>query len=75
MICPYCFDEGERSRVTLISSQKTLMAFSPTWDEDGKLTADPNTVKTTYQCSRGHHWVEKYRGGQFISRGRYSEPG
>jgi hypothetical protein len=72
MICPYCFDEGERSRVTLISSQKTLMAFSPTWDEDGKLAADPNTVKTTYQCSRGHHWVEKYRAGQFISRGRYS---
>jgi hypothetical protein len=61
MKCPWCVAEGERSRLTPQGSARTLMGWSPYYDEDGKYhTHDPNNASPLYLCSRGHRWVAGY---------------
>lgn len=59
MKCPECVAEGERSRVGMEGTTRTLMPTQTFWDEDGVLHMhDPNVATTTYSCSRGHRWRE-----------------
>lgn len=58
--CPECGDDEEYSVRTKTSS-KTLMAGpSGVYDEEGNYhpPIDPNKIKTTYECSNGHTWLE-----------------
>lgn len=62
--CPVCAAEGQRSRMSLGGSSRTLMTTQTFYDEDGKLVVrDPNTTTTQWSCSRGHHGVMNARSG------------
>lgn len=57
MKCPECVAEGERSTIEIGDSIRTLMFTHDYFDEDGRFHHhDPNTITTSYYCSRGHRW-------------------
>jgi hypothetical protein len=60
MKCPECVQNNQKSRVAVGGSTRTLLGFTPFYDEDGNYhNHDPNTTSTQYSCSNGHTWVEK----------------
>lgn len=60
MKCPTCVEENEKSTVNVGGSTRTLMPTHTYYDEDGRYHHhDPNRIKTTYECSRGHRWSEE----------------
>lgn len=57
ILCPQCKKLKQKSKVYLIGSTKTLLGWSPYWDEEGRYHShDPNKVRTGYNCNRGHTW-------------------
>ena len=63
MICPICKAEGEKSTIHVGMQTRTLMGWTPYYDEDGVLhDKDPNWTTTSLSCSRGHMGVVKTRG-------------
>ena len=52
------------ARFTLGLRLKTAMFSRPYYDEDGKLRLnDPNIRTTEMECTNGHRFVKKERGG------------
>lgn len=63
MICPFCKEEGVKSRVYDHGGSVTLMACTPYYDEDGKHHHhDSNTRTHSFTCSNNHGWSEKSQG-------------
>ena len=63
MICPECKKQGLKSKVYQWGTSSTLLYWQPFYDEDGKLHChNRNTIMTDYDCSNGHHWVDKSIG-------------
>lgn len=55
MICQRCKDEGKKSKVYSLGVSRTLMSFSPYWDENDVFHShDPNSVREGFKCSNGH---------------------
>lgn len=62
MKCPVCEERGLRSKVIPKGSQTTLMAYSPSYDEDGVLHIHNNNRRGDgYACSNGHMWSVIYK--------------
>jgi hypothetical protein len=60
MICKECQNQGLKSQVHPGIGMRTLMGWSPYYDENGKFHShDPNTITTDYKCSNGHSWEEQ----------------
>jgi hypothetical protein len=63
MICPYCKEAGQTSRVFPQGGSRTLMYCQPFYDEQGKHHShDSNITKAMYKCSNGHIWDVTTRG-------------
>lgn len=59
MKCPFCEEEGKKSRLTIGMGGSTLLGFSNHYDEDGLWhNHDPNTHSTNFACSNGHRFVK-----------------
>jgi hypothetical protein len=58
MICQFCKDDGERSRITIGGGCSSALTHAPYYDEDGEWVQPPSEVwdMTGYRCSRGHDW-------------------
>jgi hypothetical protein len=57
---PECVNDEKRSTVTVGPTDSTLMHAAPYYDEEGQYHLhDPNTLTTTYRCSRGHTWITR----------------
>lgn len=57
-ICPYCKEEGNKSKLFESMSASTCMYSSPFYDEDGIYhNHDPNILTTDYKCSNGHIFI------------------
>lgn len=56
--CPFCIEEGKKSKLFPGSTMKTAMGGEPAYyDEEGKFHwHDPNQMKTFYSCSNGHRF-------------------
>ncbi len=58
--CPYC---EKPTKISYISSLTTLIAYHPTYDENGnKISYDPNTKTHTFhclECDRDFNVIEK----------------
>ena len=62
MKCPRCQDLKMKSTIFHMGSSSTLMASYPYWDEEGEHhNHDMNWTTSSYRCSRGHEWSEKYQ--------------
>ena len=62
MRCPTCVDQDRTSRVYPRGASKTLMYFSPYYDEEGEYHHhDNNTVTESFRCSNGHEWTAERR--------------
>lgn len=60
MKCGRCVEQGLKSRLHSHGGTKTLMGWSPYYDEDGVFHKhDPNLMTKYYQCSNGHRMVVK----------------
>ncbi len=75
MKCPFCEQEGKKSKVTIGPGGSTLMGYSVFYDEDGQFhNHDPNTHSVQYACSNGHRFVDKeIRGCPSCNYGRKHE--
>ena len=69
MKCPVCIEKGLKSCVYVGATTTTLMYAQPYYDEDGNYHYnDPNTIYTSYHCSRGHKWnVSQFQGKDKIN--------
>lgn len=55
MQCPQCIEEGKRSTIVLGGGSRTLLGWTPYYDEDGNYHShDPNRTSSSGQCSNGH---------------------
>lgn len=62
MKCPFCEEEGKKSRVTPHGESVTLLGHAPHYDEEGEYhNHDPNTRTAMYSCSEGHTWQRRYK--------------
>ncbi len=62
MKCQECISEAKKSQVRIGASTSTLMGYQPYYDEDGVFHShDSNWNVTSYSCSRGHRWNERYK--------------
>lgn len=62
--CPECHEKHEKSKVYNMGSTSTLIGGGGEyWDEEGEYHShNPNTITTSYRCSKGHKWqIEKRR--------------
>jgi len=60
LVCAECWVKGERSRVTCVGVSKTLIDWTPFWDEEGNQHAhDPNVTTHAFACTRGHQFCRK----------------
>lgn len=63
MICPYCKEAGQTSRVFPQGGSRTMLYCAPYYDEQGKLHHhDSNRTSAGYKCSNGHDWSETSYG-------------
>jgi hypothetical protein len=71
MKCPCCVAEGQRSRVTVLSSSRNAVYVPTVYDEEGRLIPGWAGGSTSYSCSRGHRWTDKQSPGiaQFMPSG------
>ena len=61
MKCPACVREGRPSRVFDCGASKTLLGWSPYYDDAGVYHAhDPNRVSQTFKCANGHWFGVDY---------------
>lgn len=61
MKCPYCVEEGKRSKVYDLGGSVTLMGGNFSfYDENGIFHHhDPNMITSYYSCTNDHHWSER----------------
>jgi hypothetical protein len=66
MICQFCKDDGERSRITIGGGCSSALTHAPYYDEDGEWVQPPSEVwdMTGYRCSRGHDWRVRRQHGK-----------
>jgi len=58
MKCKDCQRLGKASKIYPGIGITTAMYAAPFYDEHGGYhNHDPNTTKTSYRCSEGHHWT------------------
>jgi hypothetical protein len=64
MICPFCKEEGLRSKVFGGGGTTILDYCPPFYDEDGEYHVHDCNISTTYyNCSNGHRWVKRGHPG------------
>lgn len=68
MICPECQKQGLKSKVYPGVSTVTLMGISEYYDEEGRYHRDdPNIRTSSFSCSKGHRWSERYQHGKLLT--------
>ncbi|KKN03026.1 hypothetical protein LCGC14_1111770 [marine sediment metagenome] len=61
--CPRCQLKGNKSKIHPEGGQRTQMAPTVFWDEEGELHVhDRNVLTSKYHCSRDHRWEESESG-------------
>lgn len=58
MKCPECEANGQKSQVYERSRTMTLVAITPSYDEEGRAHIhEANTTTTDFECSNGHRFT------------------
>ncbi len=68
MKCPECLKENKKSVIYVGACMSTLACSIPHYDKEGVYhNVDPNITTTSYWCSEGHKWIDRYQFGNKIT--------
>lgn len=78
VICEQCKTYGQKSTVRNEGGSCTSMGIDRFYDEEGAYHVhDPNVMRMSYRCSRGHHWEQRVEAACWckgrVSLGRTEE--